>query len=250
MDKNQAVKKIKKLLELADTKRNTNLEEAAAAAAKAQSLMEKYRIEAALLKEASSRIQWKLLEDRGRPENWKNFLATALAKHNGCFMVRSQNYEADGELYAVGESQDIDVIQSIYSYVVFELNKLCIKELLLYKTTYGFYPSDNFKKSFYLGAIATVDDRLRVAREFTRQEQLKKAATNTDKVAIESALAVIDNKAEHAKDWVKNNIDNVEIKGVSIKNPDPNGYVAGKKAAKNLNLHTDAELTDGNNDRK
>jgi len=246
MDKNKAVEKIKKLLELADTKRNTNLEEAAVAAAKAQSLMEKYRIEKALLdKDSSSKVNWKKLADKGRPENWKNFLAGSLARHNGCFVVRSQNYESDGQIQIVGESQDIDMLQNIYSYIVFELNKLCIKELLVYKTKFGFYPGKNYSKSFYLGGISVIDERLQQAKEAARAEELKKADSVKDKINIENALSIIDNKSDKAKEWVQSNF-NVEIKGVTPSNPDPNGYVAGKQAAENLNLSSAPQLKDEN----
>lgn len=243
MDKNKAVEKIKKLLELADTRRNTNLEEATAAAAKAQALMEKYRIERALLdKDAPSRIHWKHLQDKGRPENWKNFLVSILARHNGCFIVRSQNYESDGQIHIVGETQDIDVIQNIYTYIVFELNKLCIKELLIYKTKFGFYPSKNYSKSFYLGGISVIDETLEKAKKQAREEEIKKVSSMKDKIKIHNALSIIDNKSDKAKEWVQNNFVGAEIKDVTPNNPDHNGYIAGKQAAKNLNLNTAPQL--------
>lgn len=248
MDKNRAVEKIKKLLELADTRRNTNLEEATAAAAKAQALMEKYRIEKALLnKDAPSRIHWKQLRDKGRPENWKNFLASILARHNGCFIVRSQTYETDGQIHVVGETQDIDVIQNIYTYIVFELNKLCIKELLIYKTKFGFYPGKNYSKSFYLGAISTIDKKLEEAKKQAREEELKNAPNLRDKIKIQNVLSIIDNKTDKAKEWVQNNLD-AEIKDVTPNNPDPNGFVAGKQAAENLNLNTAPQLKEDKNE--
>jgi hypothetical protein len=68
--KTEIISKIKKLLQLADSNKNSNVEEAAAAAAKAQSLMEKHRIKKAMLNE-KEQIGWRALIDKGNPENWK-----------------------------------------------------------------------------------------------------------------------------------------------------------------------------------
>ena len=89
--------KIQKLLELADTSKNSNLEEAASAAAKAQALMEKHRIKKAMLNEIGH-VAWRPLEDKGNPSDWKLYLVSFLAKNNGCYVVRSEDYENDNKI--------------------------------------------------------------------------------------------------------------------------------------------------------
>jgi len=248
-DKNKAVQRVKKLLELADTKKNSNIEEAAAAAAKAQSLIEKYRIEKSLLNSGDGQIQWKQLEDKGQPEIWKNFLTGTLARHNGCFVVKSENYETDGQIYVVGEPQDTDIIQKIYTYLVYELNKLCIKELLTYKTRYGFYPNKNYSKSFYLGAITKIDEKLEIARKTARDSELKRASNKEDKEKVKVALSKLDNKADKAKEWVKSNLNNARIEDVSPEKPDPKAFIAGNRAAEDISLNTSPELKGKSHDK-
>lgn len=242
MEKSDIISKIKKLLQLADANKNSNVEEAAIAAAKAQSLMEKHRIKKAMLNE-KEQIGWNALVDKGNPENWKLFLITALASNNGCYIVRSETYETDNQVHVVGEELDFETVQQLYTYLVNELNKLCILDLLEIKTNSGSYPSIEYAKSFYLGAVTSIRSRLEIARNETRRQELDRAATYAHRKLIATALVRIDDKAQKAKDWVKNNL-NAEFKNVPIDNANSAGYTAGQEAANNINLNPDRKALD------
>jgi Protein of unknown function (DUF2786) len=242
VSKTEIISKIKKLLQLADSNKNSNVEEAAVAAAKAQSLMEKHRIKKAMLNE-KEQIGWRALIDKGNPENWKLFLITALASTNGCYVVRSAEYEKDNQVNVVGEELDFETVQQLYTYLVNELNKLCILDLLNIKTSSGSYPSIEYAKSFYLGAVTTIRSRLEVARHETRQQEMDKAATRAQRKLIANALVRIDNKSEKAKDWVKNNLE-AEFKSVPLDNTSPAGYNAGQEAANNISLTPERKSLD------
>ncbi len=231
------IAKIKKLLQLADTNRNSNIEEAASAAAKAQALMEKHRIQKAMLNQVGH-IAWRALEDKGNPEEWKLFLISFLAKNNGCYVVRSPDYETDNKIHVVGEEQDHETIQQLYTYLVNELNKLCIAELVRFHMEFGQYPNKEYTKSWYLGALTTIDTKLETARIQARNEALNKAWSLEQRDLVSSALVVIDAKVTDAKNWVQKHLD-AEIKSESASQTDAKGYAAGKVAAEQININPD-----------
>lgn len=239
MDKDKVISKIKKLLHLADTAKNSNVEEAAAAAAKAQALIEKHRIEKALLESelSSDGISWKLLVDKGKPENWKVFLAGVLAKVNGCYTVKSPTYSLDSQLWIVGEPIDIESCQQLYTYIVNELNRFCIAELLNYKVLNKVYPEKTFIESYYVGAITIVEQRLKEANQSARAEvasDLSKSESQLMK--LQTALNLLDNKSELAKTFIKNKFSTVNFTNVSLETKNVDGFKAGQEAAKKLNL--------------
>lgn len=239
MEKNKIVSRIKKLLHLADTSKNSNVEEAAAAAAKAQALIEKHRIEQALLENDVSPegIAWKLLVDKGKPENWKVFLTGILAKVNGCYTVKSPTYTMDGQLWIVGEPLDIDSCQELYSYIVIELNRFCIAELLNHKVLNKTYPEKAFVDSYYVGAITIVEDRLKKATETARAEAVSTySQSEAQLVKLKTTLDKLDKKAEVAKDFIKNKFSSVNFTSVSLETKNVDGFKAGQEAAKKLNL--------------
>ena len=193
MAKSEIISKIKKLLQLADTSKNSNVEEAAVAAAKAQALMEKHRIKKAMLNE-SDQINSRLLIDKGAPADWKLFLITALCNLNGCYVVRSQDYAKDNQVFIVGEELDFETVQQLYTYLVMELNKLCILDLLEIKTDTGVYPSMEYAQSFYMGATATIRSRLELAKRESRREELDNALTLDYRKKLTKALVILDDK--------------------------------------------------------
>jgi hypothetical protein len=226
--------KIQKLLQLADTSKNSNLEEAASAAAKAQKLMEKHRIKKAMLNQVGH-IAWRPLEDKGNPGDWKLYLVSHLAKNNGCYVVRSENYEEDNKINIVGEEQDHETVQQLYTYLVNELNKLCIAELIQFHSNFNEYPNKDYTKSWYLGAITTISSKIEHATLEAREQVLRSAWSIEQKDLINSALVVIDSKIERAKTWVQNNLD-AEIKNEPLSKPDAKGYAAGQVAAEKINI--------------
>jgi hypothetical protein len=230
------IKRIQKLFNLADSSKNSNVEEAAAAAAKAQALMEKHRIKRAMLEVKDDlSISSKPLLDKGRPDNWKLYLVTAISKHNGCYIVKSETYEKDNMASVVGEPQDINTVQELYSFVVKELIRLCLSNLISLQKLYGSCPDKSYNKSFYLGAVSTIDKRLEQANKKMRDDEIKKARTGDEKTKVANALARLDNKAQKAKEWINNNM-NAKIKNVPINTIDTKAYNAGMKAAKSLPL--------------
>lgn len=236
------IKTVQKLLQLADTSKNPNLEEAATAASKAQQIMEKYRISEELL-ESNNEITHKQLLDNGKADNWKIFLVTSIAKHNGCFIVTSPTYKTDKEINIIGTSNDIKTVQSLFKYISGELNKLSIFNALQYKQQFGDYPNKEYKESFFLGGIKTIENRLETANREIRDQQIREAQTPAKQSEIKNALARIDNRVSLAKDWLEDYLQkqnkDIKIKDVKIKSKRPDGYVAGQHAASKINIAPD-----------
>jgi len=232
VDNKKIVERIKKLLQLADTQKNSNVGEAASAAAMAQSLMEKYRIAEAMLNTGSAEaIQCRLLSDDGTPKTWKVLLANILAKSNGCYIV----CQTDDRVTLVGESRDIEIIQSIYGYLAKELSLLCINDMLAFKKRIGIYPNSNYVEGFYLGAITTIDHRLKQANQQVRKEEYDNATSMEERERLDTALSRLDTRLQKAENWVNSNME-VKIDKVKIDNINFKGYQAGRQAGQNVSL--------------
>ena len=232
-DNQKNIGRIKKLLQLADTHKNSNVEEAASAAAMAQMLMEKYRIAEAMLNtESVEEIQCKILLDTGTPNTWKVILANILAKSNGCYIV----CQTDDRVTLIGEDRDIEVIQSIYTYLAKELSLLCINSMLVQKARIGVYPNTNYVEGFYLGAITTLDSRLKEANKRVREEEYDNTTSMEERERLDTALARLDTRLQKAETWVKDNME-VKIDKVKIDNINYQGYQAGRKAGDSLNIN-------------
>jgi len=229
------IERIKKLLQLADTQKNSNVEEAASAAAMAQALMEKYRIAEAMLDtESVEEVKCKLLLDEGAPQTWKVLLANILAKSNGCYIV----CQTDDRVTLIGEDRDIEVIQSIYKYLSKELSLLCINNMVSQKALVGAYPGSKYVEGFYLGAITTIDKRLKSTNLQVRKEEYDNASTTEEIELLKTALSKLDTRLQKAEDWVKDNLE-VKIDKVKIDNINYRGYQAGRAAGDSVSLTPD-----------
>jgi len=238
-NKNKIIARIKKLLDLADIDRNSNVEEAASAAAKAQKLMEKHRIHRAMVEEHADALKQHALEDKGKPEKWKVFLANIIAKCNGCFIVQSPTYASDGQIAIIGDVEDVHSVQELYTYIVSEVTRFCLADLITHKMQHGSYPNAAYAESFYLGAITVVERRLIEATEQARADELTKATTKEEQAKLSNVLSRIDDRIDIAKDWVVKHLSNAKIENVSISSNDPTGYEAGRKAGESLSINPD-----------
>jgi len=249
--KDKIIEKIKKLLILADKNKNSNIEEAAAAAEKAQALMEKHRIEQAMLN-IQDALGLEQLDDAGLPNNWKVFLAYVLAKHNGCYIIKSQDYEKDNKVLIVGEIGDIKSIQTIYRYLVLEMNKLCIAAIMKYQSLAKKLPSKDYAESFYTGAIQTIDYRLSEINKSVRNDHICSAGSSEQVVQVCSAIERLDTRIQVAKNWIESmgssaGLHDVKFKSETAASGSQEGFDAGVRAAANLDLQTQKKLPGNKN---
>lgn len=175
------VEKIRKLRELA--RRNTNPNEAAAAAAAAEKLCQEHRVSEAML-DADVGISGPVSADVDafpKIEPWKSYLLTDLAKMHGCEVVylrtRGRGYEA----VAYGTESDLESLKAMYEWLVSEM---------LRQAEAG-PSSPRWRKSFLVGASEGIREALAEANR-----QVRKAAPST-------ALAVLDARLQAAQKAMK-----------------------------------------------
>lgn len=161
--------KIKKLLRLGASKDSA---EAASATAMAQRLIERYRIDEALLKDEEQKpvvtreeIQKELRNEiiynfRGRHvATWILNLSSYIARENACRVWYGAN------ISAIGRADDVACVRYMLGYLVLEIERLAKEGLAAYKVETGFPGGKTWGNSFRLGAVSEIADRLWQARK-------------------------------------------------------------------------------------
>ncbi|MBT9554914.1 MAG: DUF2786 domain-containing protein [Myxococcales bacterium] len=157
--------RVRKLLALASS---PNVHEAASAAAMAQALIERHRLQSWLdARDEQSRdpIEDGLdapLEVARKIRTWKRVLAAALASANGC--IAYTRVQGDGEAVIVaGRAVDRQAVLELWGWIV--------KRIEWLSATHGAGRSRKWHDSFRVGAAAAVGERLASVATEIRDEQ-------------------------------------------------------------------------------
>lgn len=103
--------------------------------------------------------------DLGRGDgtvNWKRSLVNVIARNNFCNAIVLERRSAFVTL--LGEAHNIEFAHYLYHYLKAEIVRLCELEMQKPGTFIG-RSSKTWRNNFFLGAVATINDRLRVQRE-------------------------------------------------------------------------------------
>jgi len=153
----QALDRVRKLLALATS---PNVHEAASAAAQAQALITRHRLEALLAAEdAAATDPDPIVDARDTPLDvarkqrpWKVALAGALAEVNGCLVYTLA--AADGEaLVLVGRGRDRAAVETLWTWL--------LKRLEWLSATHGPGRPRRWHEAFRVGAVDAIAARLR-----------------------------------------------------------------------------------------
>lgn len=239
MTTDEIIDKIAKLLRLS---KSPNVNEAALAAAKAQEMMDKYRIDAAAVdvngdgqKNPDEPIEdytkTEPLDKLGRKgASWKSILAGGLGRVNNCRSYRSWARNEHGAYHQVlgivGRKSDVQVVRYMYQYLVREIDRLT-KEL-----AHG--NGRSFCNAFRLGAVATVRERLQEAKAKTEREMREQAETMQARIRVEKALVRVDNQKLEVDIWVRRHLHLGSGRRVNYSSG--HGYVAGRQAGHSIRL--------------
>ncbi len=146
--------RVRKLLALAAS---PNVHEAASAAAKAQSLIEKHRLES-MVAAATAEDADPVTDGRETPldcgrriRKWKSALATGLAKNNGCIAYTAQLAEKT-QLLIAGREADRLAIVALWQWLVPQIEWL--------SATHGAGQPRAWHEAFRIGAAETIVRRL------------------------------------------------------------------------------------------
>lgn len=187
--------KIRKLLRLGES---PNANEAAAAIAKAQALMQQYRIEAAMLEEPTAPKE----EVRAWEEpietvagTWRSRLVVYLSRANGCFVYHSPRRG----LIAVGTASNVNALRYLYGY--------CVQEIDLLTRKYsgnGRTWSNNFRVGCTDGirdAIAA--ERERMLSEMRAAAQARTAQDSRALMIVNNAIVKVEQETVEAERYMR-----------------------------------------------
>lgn len=212
--------KIRKLLALGQS---SNENEAAAAMAAAQALMDKYRISVAEVEAATGEKKESIVKDDdpilagGRIVTWKKTLLSAIVRNNGCHHWFNHTHR-DTKYYICGRESDIQAAKYMFAYALSELARLN----QIHCRGKGHVYSD----SWYNGAVRGIAEKL------NSQRQIDKIAAPTC-----SAIVLVSNRADEAKSFLYKTIPGLKTVSYSWNGRgNSDAYNRGRAAGENINL--------------
>lgn len=191
MTPDKALDRVRKLLALATS---PNVHEAASAAAQAQALITRHRLEAWLDAERAAEVDPDPITDardepldvarRQRP--WKLVLASALAEVNGC-LAYTLDRGAERVIVLVGRARDRAAVATLWAWLLRRIEWL--------SATHGHHRSRRWHEAFRVGAVDAISERLRATAAAEHDASEGPALATIDR-AIEAERAALERFAE------------------------------------------------------
>ena len=257
---------------------SNNVNEAAAALAAAQALIEKYNLESILDRIESDEKPGEFdPEDRVgkhadlylysfKKQNpaWKYMVAWAIAKLNipcaGALQISWVDWTEmnKARVFCIGRRSNCSHSQIMFQYIERELEKICkkrIKETFTVKycariKLMGYSVAGkkrSWRHSFYMGAANAISERLRSEREklneAKRSEVAKRKLSSQKRQA---ALDIIQQQQNEASDWMIENNLSYSQKGRSVTIRSSGGYSHGQAAGNSIRLNSKNKALKGN----
>lgn len=214
MSYDQALRQVAKLLKLAEHA-NTNAEEAATAAAKAQDIMTRFKISrlsvetgngaAAEAEEGIINFADKgapLVDATGRLAAWLGRLAVCVAKANQC-MVYSCNRANGKSLELIGRPSDAETVRYLFALLRNEVDRL----VRLHGKGCGRVWCSNFR----IGVVDAIHEKLEAQAAQTaaelRTQAVADAVTNVNAlVVVNAALAKLDQRGKDVEKYARQSL--------------------------------------------
>lgn len=247
MSQDRKLAMVKNLLSLT---KSTDVHEAANAAAMAQAIIDKYKIDAALLlpegeDEADAPIRrcmdFPLFVGDPERHMWKWDLIWALGEANGC--VPWSSYEPNGNgnyhrvAYVVGRPEDAQTVQYLHQYLCAEIDRLA-------KQHRGEGRDRIWFANFRLGAVeeiaARLEEKQRYDRKALKRNARKQAKASDDPgalVKVNSALSRIEEQSALVEKWMEENeLTHGQDHDVDDEYESPAAFEAGRTAGAAVSL--------------
>jgi len=154
-EQQKVIEQVQKLLALS---KSSNEHEAALALAKAESLLEKYRLDMTTIEMMGGQKEEIIQDDEPlfdspNIEAWESKLANGIANLYGCSSIRVH----DTMMKIIGRPSDILFVRYLTTYITLELFRL--SAIPLYKKR------KSYKDSWFLGAVQVIINRLKLAKQ-------------------------------------------------------------------------------------
>lgn len=220
--------KVRKLLRLAES---PNANEAAAAAAKAQNLIDEHNLSAALLSlDEGQSDDDEDIEDfnaKGAPldsqpvlHRWRLSLASAVTRANGCRV-----YITGGSIAIVGRPSDAETSRYLFAYLAHEVERLCEKD--------GRGCGRTWRNNYRLGVVDTISQKLHAEHKKFVEEKRKLAGSTQALVRVNQAIAKVEKRGEDVSAWMKKNLRLYAGSGSSSRY-DGSAREAGRRAGRSI----------------
>jgi len=203
--RDKVLDRVRKLLRLS---KSDNPHEAENAAARAQELIERHRLEAGDLEESESKfgVFSPALFVGKRIADWRVALATGVAEPNGCeVLIWDQDPDADGnyatDLLVAGARRDCEAVHYLYSYLTKEVERVVKRS--------GIGQDKLWRDSFRSGLITRIHNRLMEAVARARDgAQASTALVLQRKGQIEDVRQWLEAELEpEGTEWKKKDVD-------------------------------------------
>ncbi len=212
-EREKALDKVRKLLRLSQS---SNANEAALAAAKAQEIMDRYEIEAAMLSLDENRpdpINNEPIEDFGKKGDWLGIdgyrtarshwagrLGLVIAQANGCFVYRAKRI-MNGQQYhcwsIIGRGSDVETVRVMFGWVSKEVDMLIAQQR---------GASYQWKASYAAGIVDGINDQLKLAKARVVDQMRAEATSATALVRVNTAIESVKTRQMEAHAWGKKHI--------------------------------------------
>ncbi len=227
MDTTKIHDRIKRLLSLASS---SNEHEAASAAAEAQRLMLQHGIETAQLNVADApKAADSLTYNTGNMNLWIAVLANHVAKATFCMVFRPMGAGAGKSTQQIticGFPQDVAACSLLLTWLANEVNRFCEQQWAQIKSS-GI-SANAWKKSFRLGAVQVIGERLFQDRSEAKKQQNSTALVHLSSYEKRSETAVSTLLASQG----------VRLKTGHASGPtNADGYTRGREAGAQINLN-------------
>lgn len=232
-DLKSVIDKVKKLQSLS---KSNNINEAAAATAAANKIIDQYRLLQIDLEftnvESSEPIEedFEFVYETGRITQWKVNLAMVLAQHYGCY-IYNDNITSSGRkqsrLRLVGRRSDMAIHKYMFNWLQLECKRFSLKEAKGFGRVYV----DSYCRGFVNGIRTQLDaSRLEVTKD-----------------ANQASLIKINKRESEAKDFINSKKNLITTKTKSFSYTDKFAYALGLD--KGNKIHLGESLSNGVNGR-
>lgn len=217
------IEKVRKLLALSQS---SNAHEAANAAAKANALIDEYRLSVDQISDVGSEDP--IIHDQADPLYqadrvmvWRKLLALKLTRHYGCYIWNKAT--ARGCFYVVaGRKSDVDVLRYMFAYISSECTRLSVREAKGKGRIYA----ESYRTGFVDGVMGQLAESRRQA--------------STDQTAI----VKLDDRARLAREHVTQSVPLTRGKSTTSARTDSSAFSSGQSAGRNM--HFGASLSSQN----
>ena len=231
MTHEDALRKAMSCLRLA---KSSNPAEAALAAAKAQEIIDKFKLDVTGLDYESNdrahdaepiqNFSDDPIADGSQNESrWTLMLASTIAKVNGCRVYYSTKMNKGYRVSIVGKATDVSTARYVFSFIKQQVDALC--------KAAGAGHSGTWKRHYCIGVVDTVRSRLLAQQKETFDAARKEHSVNPlALVRVNNAIAKIERQAEAVQKWMDDQLKLGKGRGCSLNlNAGGNGLEAGRR---------------------